>query len=390
MDENKLKQDILSALGTCAFLEQESGWPAKDVFIQELYSLLARKYGKEAARTKLEQLLPDIPHAQPEDMPFGPSQILEEFTWLDRRFQQQDPAYPNLNQNLIRRIYETLGISQTPDVTLPESACQLLDELDAMTGLSAVKQQVHRLAALARISQVRKSNGLKVPVISHHLVFEGNPGTGKTTIARLIAKLYRELGLLSKGQLVEVSRPDLVAGYVGQSALKTEEKVRSALGGVLFIDEAYSLAKPSSPNDFGQEAIETLLKMMEDHRQDLCVIAAGYPDQMETFLASNPGLRSRFGTTLHFEDYTPAQLTNILVSMAYDMDYTLSNATIDWISHKLQQQTNSHPSNFGNGRTVRTWLEAAIARQAERLVSGSNFTDLQELLIEDFPEDIQL
>lgn len=388
MNEERLRQDVLSAIGTCTYLENETGLDAVAMLEDELTGLFEARFGKEEGLRKLSEIFPfPLPDTIVPLEP-GPSQLLEEFTELDRRFQHQDKTYPNTSQNLIRRIYQELGYAPDSNTShsLPASARKLLDSLDAMTGLDSVKAQVHRLAALVQIGQIRKARGLKVPNVGRHMVFEGAPGTGKTTVARLIAQLYRELGLLSKGQLVEVQRADLVAGYVGQTAQKTEEKVRSALGGILFIDEAYALSKPNSPNDFGAEAIETLLKMMEDHRDDLCVIAAGYPEQMDTFLDSNPGLRSRFGTILHFDNYDGAQLTDILLEMARNMDYTIDKETEDYLRKRLDALVADPPKGFANGRTVRTWLEKAIANQAQRLISQDDIgdADLTRLEIRDF------
>jgi len=238
---------------------------------------------------------------------------------------------------------------------------ELLAELDALTGLADVKQEIHKQAAVLRIEGLRKDAGLGQPTITRHLVFNGNPGTGKTTVARLVAGIYRALGLLSKGQLVECDRSELVAGYLGQTAAKTSEVVKSAEGGVLFIDEAYSLAG----DQYGKEAIDTLVKEMEDKRDDLAVIVAGYPGPMATFIAENPGLQSRFRTTLDFADYSDEELVEIFVGMAKAVDYDAGEAVLDRLRAVLKETPRGEA--FGNGRFVRNVLEAAIGRQAWRL-----------------------
>ena len=258
---------------------------------------------------------------------------------------------------------------------------ELLVELDGLTGLAPVKADVHQLIDMARVEQMRRAAGLPVSQVSRHLVFTGNPGTGKTTVARQLAGLYAAIGVLRTGQLVEVARSDLVAGYVGQTAIKTTEAVKRALGGVLFIDEAYSLSRSAaSGQDYGQEAIDTLVKLMEDHRDELVVIAAGYGKEMAQFIRSNPGLPSRFPRTIDFPDYSTDELVSIFQGMCAHDKYEASADAVHALRHYLAELPRTRV--FGNGRLVRNIFEAALARQASRIVA-TNCSDLTRLTAAD-------
>ena len=249
-------------------------------------------------------------------------------------------------------------------------------------GLQSVKQEVSTLINSIKIRKIRQEKGLKVPDVSNHLVFCGNPGTGKTTVARLLSKIYRKLGILSQGHLIEVDRSDLVAGYVGQTAIKTREVIEKAKGGILFIDEAYSLASDSD-NDFGGEAVDILLKNMEDCRADLIVIAAGYTDEMEKFLSMNPGFRSRFNKFIDFADYSAEELYLIFVKMCNKYDYSLSNNALEYVKTFFSDTINSKPINFSNGRFVRNYFEKVIENQSNRIAMADNYDNLQEIIIDD-------
>ncbi|MGN0390891.1 MAG: AAA family ATPase [Wujia sp.] len=253
----------------------------------------------------------------------------------------------------------------------------LLNELNDLTGLTEVKKDIKSLINLLKVKKLREERGMKQPAMSLHMVFSGNPGTGKTTVARLLAKIYKCLGILPGGQLVEVDRSNLVEGYVGQTAIKTKEVVESALGGVLFIDEAYTLTAGKDGKDFGQEAVDTLLKLMEDNRDNLIVIVAGYTDLMKEFIDSNPGLRSRFNKYICFEDYSGEELYEIFLSMCEKQEYVPNGPGKAYVKDLLSHWAKSHDENFANAREVRNYLERSIARQASRIVELDSVSDTQ-------------
>ena len=255
----------------------------------------------------------------------------------------------------------------TPDnVAVPAASLdESLDELDTLVGLESVKTEVRLIANLVRVEGLRRERSLPAFAPTRHLVMVGNPGTGKTTVARLLARILNALGVLSKGHLVETDRSGLVAGYVGQTATKVNEAVDRALGGVLFIDEAYALVGPG--NDFGDEAVATLLKRMEDHRDDLVVIVAGYPGPMDQFLYANPGLRSRFPRTIDFPDYTTEDLVAIFAAIAAEHEYVVDDEAMAEVDSWFAGQARG-PS-FGNARVARNLFEACVAQQATRLAA---------------------
>ena len=245
---------------------------------------------------------------------------------------------------------------------------ELQEELNSMIGLEKVKTNIASLVNLIKVKTMRDKLGFKTPDISLHLVFSGNPGTGKTTVARLLAKIYHQLGVVSHGQLVEVDRAGLVEGYVGQTAIKTSEVIDSAMGGVLFIDEAYTLTGQKESEDFGQEAVDTLLKRMEDNRDDLVVIVAGYTKEMNKFINSNPGLKSRFNKFIEFPDYTGDEMYQIFTGMCNSHDYNLDKEADAHVKEYLADLAQNHGENFANAREVRNYFERSIERQASRVV----------------------
>jgi len=262
---------------------------------------------------------------------------------------------------------------------------EAIAELDALVGLSAVKDEVKSLCNLIKVRQIRLERGLRVPELSQHLVFSGKPGTGKTTVARIIGRIYHSLGFLSKGQFVEADRSKLVAGYVGQTALKTQDVITQALGGVLFIDEAYSLS-PKYKEDFGAEAIETILKAMEDHRDDFVVIVAGYDELMEEFITSNPGLQSRFKKYIHFQDYKGDELLDIFLGLLEKNNYGIDINVLPFLSSYFEKLYLNRTNTFGNARDVRNLFEKVIEKQANRIVqiNAPSDEDLLKIKLEDF------
>ena len=262
---------------------------------------------------------------------------------------------------------------------------EYLDELNKLIGLEKVKKDVNSLINLVQIRKLRQERGIRQPAMSLHMVFSGNPGTGKTTVARLLSKIYHEIGLLSKGHLIETDRSGLVGGYVGQTAIKTKEVIDEAMGGILFIDEAYSLAA-NSENDYGKEAIDTLLKAMEDNRDDLIVIVAGYPALMERFLHSNPGLESRFNKFIYFDDYTQDELYEIFMLMCSEANLSLDEPADEYVRQYFTKMCEHKSDNFANGRAVRNFFEEVITAQANRLAPQQDITDeeLNTLTYEDF------
>jgi SpoVK/Ycf46/Vps4 family AAA+-type ATPase len=288
------------------------------------------------------------------------------------------------------------GEEHKPDESVAETAPEdagneptldeLLNKLNMLVGLENIKRNVNSLINYIKIRKLREEKELPNPPLSLHMVFMGNPGTGKTTVARILSELYRAIGVLSKGQLVEVDRSGLVAGFVGQTAIKTAEAVKSALGGILFIDEAYSLAPDvGGGNDFGREAIETLLKLMEDHRNDLIVIVAGYSDQMERFISSNPGLESRFNRYFVFEDYNSGELYDIFNSMCSGSEYALTNDAEEFAREHFREIYDMRDENFGNARYVRNFFENIVSVHSDRVsaLEGHTREDLTTVIRED-------
>ena len=261
-----------------------------------------------------------------------------------------------------------------------------MEELNELIGLESVKHDVEELIGLAKVKKMREEKGMKTVPVSLHLVFSGNPGTGKTTVARILAKLYKEIGILSTGQLIETDRSGLVAGYVGQTAIKTQAKIEEAMGGVLFIDEAYTLNQEGE--NYGQEAIDTILKAMEDRRDEFIVIVAGYTQLMRDFIESNPGLRSRFNKFFEFPDYTVDELQQIFELQCKKYQYRLTEEADSAVRNEIVRLESSKGENFANAREVRNLFEKIITNQAARVSALENVDEemLTTITIDDLKD----
>ena len=318
-------------------------------------------------------------------------EVLEKLTdnqlKMDSLYRWNNDSKPSENKNVAKEAKTEATVApkeENKQEEPPEKLEDILKELNECIGLDSIKKEVENLVNLVKVHELRKNAGLPTVDMSLHMVFSGNPGTGKTMIARIMARIYKSLGILSKGQLVEVDRSGLVAGYVGQTATKTQEVINKALGGVLFIDEAYALTYHKEANDFGQEAVDTLLKAMEDNRDDLIVIVAGYDGLMQEFIHSNPGLESRFNRYLHFEDYTMEEMLGIFRMRCDKGGYVLDDDATDEVEDFIKKQ-NVDPITFGNARGVRNLFEQVLVAQANRVVSIENVTkeQLMQLTAED-------
>lgn len=258
---------------------------------------------------------------------------------------------------------------------------EILGELNSLVGLSDVKGEIQSLTNLIKIRKLREKMQMPVMDMSYHMVFTGNPGTGKTTVARIVGRIYKALGILSDGKMVETDRSGLVAGYVGQTAIKVHEIIEQAIGGVLFIDEAYSLVNPDVPNDFGSEAVDALVKLMEDHRDNLVIIVAGYTDEMKTFLKSNTGLISRFNKFINFPDYSRDELIDIMEVMADGAGLKIEEGAKELVLEQLGSMGQEEWEDFGNARGIRNMFEKIVTNQANRLVQIGTPTKEQLMTI---------
>lgn len=287
---------------------------------------------------------------------------------------------------------ENKSVEETTEVVKEKGGLnidELIYELESLVGLNRVKGEIKALLQFVRIQELRRQKKISISKPSLHSVFYGSPGTGKTTVARLYGQMLASMGLLSKGHLVETDRSGLIGGYVGQTAIKTDEKIKEALGGVLFIDEAYALSKGSDIHwDYGEEAIAILLKRMEDYRDDLVVIVAGYPEPMGRFLDSNEGLKSRFSTYIHFDDYSPQEMVEIFEGICFKENYAPTEEALDYVFTAIDYNYSIRDKSFGNARYIRNLFESIIKNQALRIgttINDPTPEDLRVILPSDIP-----
>ena len=382
------------------WLQANRGWLARALLLGEIDAARAwLAMAAQVSRVVAGLPGPPTPSAAPDTVGFV-TDIEELFTFrattnpMVRAFASEAAArVPPPRSPAPLRVARALGSEAEEDEELEDDDAvpevEIGDpqaELAQLVGLAPIKEQVRRLVAEARADQLRTAAGMPERDRSRHLVFTGNPGTAKTTVARLLARIFAQLGTLSNGHLVEASRVDLVGQYIGQTSLKVRRVFTRAAGGVLFIDEAYALIPPDSHRDFGVEAVSTLLKLMEDRREEVVVIVAGYPREMARFLSSNPGLASRFPKTLTFEDYGDDELWAIFALIAGQQGFTLGPGVEQQVRALLPSP---HPAGFGNGRFVRNVFEEAVSIQSERLVGLVDPTpdQVRTLLVEDLPTE---
>lgn len=353
-----------------------SGQNAATSSIQRRYAIGYNRAGRIMDQLESAGIVGPAKGGKPRDVMIAPAELEDRLSSMS--------TSPGPAEKIVKPAEE-----MSPKKVHRRNASDPMKELEALIGLAGVKNEIANIYNLVKVQKVRQSKGLNVPDISYHCVFTGNPGTGKTTVARLVGQIYKNLGILSKGHLVETDRSGLVAEYVGQTAVKTNKIIDSALDGVLFIDEAYSLVQNGGGNDFGLEAIATLLKRMEDNRDRLVVILAGYSDEMETFINANPGLQSRFNRYIRFEDYSADELTAIYEFNLSKYDYKMTPEAADAIKRVMTEAVAGKDKNFGNARFVRNLFEKTLERQAKRLASSSLTSLTEEALAQITEEDIR-
>ncbi len=350
--------------------EQEKSQRLQEAMRRDLKRLEQEKQQKKAKfEQKIEKEFQEKTSKQEKSQPISPKKAC----FPQRR--------ENLKQTVITSSDKTV-INSPNNHTIDN----YLQELNNLIGLKHLKDEVRTYINFLQIQKLREQQGLGRSYVTLHSVFCGSPGTGKTTVARLMGQIYQQLGILKRGHLVETDRSGMVAGYVGQTAEKVNKLVEEALDGVLFIDEAYSLKPEESEKDFGQEAIDTLVKRMEDYRERFVVIVAGYGEEMERFINSNPGLKSRFNRYFHFQDYTPQELLAIFDSICHQNNYELTAESKEKLLVELTQLYSQRDKSFGNGRLVRNLFEKTIEKQANRLVTLPNLN--RELIKQILPKDI--
>lgn len=353
-----------------------------EVYKEQLNTVVRKLDARLGKASAYEKLVNEITEEQ---LDYAILELIKNLGVLTRK--QTIPNMSREQEDIVELLYKYLGAIKVEELvqSLKDSSNisieEQLEKLDALVGLESVKQQVHDLIAYNKIQSLRITNGLKKSDKTLHMAFLGNPGTAKTTVARIIGRMYKAMGFLSKGQFIEASRTDLIAEYQGQTANKVKRLINRAKGGVLFIDEAYSLTENDSSDSYGRESLTELTKALEDYRSDLVVIVAGYPDLMEQFFASNPGLKSRFNTFITFDDYSLEDLVNIFKYICKENDYIIEKEALDKIHDVLQMKLNEEDAYFSNGRFVRNLFDDVTMNQSKRLLEQLSPIDKESLML---------